>query len=182
MKEKGLKTFQKQVCGAQGSMCLTSKCPAVGSLTSTSFYYSDLASCEANQPVSTELAGCTSSFFETLRFLPFTITHVRCCCDEPVAGAGDALSKAELCKSACDAARPDYTDAPECLVGDYCEPLCQNTVRSLDADCAECVANGIAWPAGGCGSFECYCPQPIFPSPSSAPCASACGFTNDAGP
>jgi hypothetical protein len=79
-------------------------------------------------------------------------------CTGPL-GVPDATSRE--CRRACDDARPDYTDEPECLVADTCFFDCLNAVEA-DGGCAECVTQRIQWPAGSCNDFECMCPPATF--------------------
>jgi hypothetical protein len=76
--------------------------------------------------------------------------------------AGVAVDVALACKNACDAARPDYTNAPECLDSDTCFNDCLDAVLARDDGCFECVASSIDWQPGGCNDFECQCPPATF--------------------
>lgn len=79
-------------------------------------------------------------------------------CTGPL-GVPDATSRE--CRRACDAARPDYTSAPECLDADSCFSDCLEAVAA-EGGCAECVTARIYWESGGCNDFECSCPPATF--------------------
>jgi hypothetical protein len=76
--------------------------------------------------------------------------------------AGVEVEVALACKNACDAARPDYTAAPECFDSDTCFNDCLDAVEARGDGCFECVASSIDWPPGGCNDFECQCPPATF--------------------
>lgn len=78
---------------------------------------------------------------------------------------------ANACVEACNAARPDYTDEPECRMADSCNNACWDRLTALTVPCAECVAAGMIWPAGHCNDFECLCSPPQL----SGACSAACG-------
>lgn len=79
-------------------------------------------------------------------------------CTGPL-GVPDATSRE--CRRACDAARPDYSLAPECLDADTCFSDCLDAVAA-EGGCAECVTARISWASGGCNEFECSCPPATF--------------------
>lgn len=81
-------------------------------------------------------------------------------CNNPL---GVTVAVAAECNRACDEARPDYTDAPECAGADSCESDCMELAIKADG-CAECVTAGLYWEEGYCGEFECHCPPPTFES------------------
>jgi hypothetical protein len=77
---------------------------------------------------------------------------------------------ANVCVAACDAARPDYTEEPECVQGDDCNNRCWDLLKAPTKACAECLTASVTWPPGSCGSFECSCPPAEF----AADCGSLC--------
>lgn len=79
--------------------------------------------------------------------------------------AGTPVEVALACKNACDAARPDYSDAPECLLGDLCFNTCLDRIAAQSDGCIECVTESISWLPGFCNDFECNCPPATFGPP-----------------
>jgi hypothetical protein len=166
-----------EVCAAQGAACDSSGCLAegAGALPSSVLFYSSLESCDGNRPALTQLGSCETDPGLAASLSPVALTHLRCCCD--AAGDGMAASATEgvtLCAAICDGARPDYSDAPECLDADFCQPTCENLVLGESGDCARCIADGISWEPGSCNDFECFCPGPMFPTADSPECAAIC--------
>ena len=78
---------------------------------------------------------------------------------------------ANLCVAACDAARPDYAEEPECVQADSCNNSCWDLLTQPTMACAECITASVTWPPGSCGSFECSCPPAQF----AAGCSAVCG-------
>jgi hypothetical protein len=92
-------------------------------------------------------------------------------CDTPT---GVSRAGVDACESACAAAKPDFSRAPECEAAIDCASLCLEQVRARTDDCAACIAASITWRPSGCNDFECSCVPPSFASAEGASCAASC--------